>query len=247
MKKLNSVLLIILLVFITNHLSNAQSKTGRYLVGVGVSYFADFQMSPYYAIPANNSNPVSTSAEREYSVSVFSMSMANNIKIVNLGTENSISALVSPTFRLSVGLNSALGYSSNAGSGFGSAAMPMFLTFNHGLLSTMETNKDMGFSFGLGAVPATTSFLKLSDRASIGTRVFWTPAVRLGMRYWSGEKVNDLSLTVGYANHKSVEFYDVSTNYSTFPSSNIYTRNTSTDQKNTSLIVTLTLTKYINY
>jgi hypothetical protein len=211
-------LLKITLLFLLTHQTFGQND--KWIRGFGFAAFSEVFSNPYYTKNDSKGKPTDI-YKSDIGYAYFSASFVNQIKLYKIDNNKVIGIHTSPTIRLA--------YSNN----FASITMPTFITYNFGLMSTVDTDKDKGFVGGLGIIPQTYGFNPF--------RVFTQAGLYLGYRYWKKEKVKEISLQVGYMKHKDLELYDYDSN------NNIYVPNHEYDGKNNSFSVKLSFVKYFNY
>lgn len=200
-------------------------QNDKWIRGFGYAPFTDIGKNLMHSSTDSDKSKPTNVHEGSFYISYFSASFVNQFQLYKIDNNNVIGIHTSPTFRLII-----------SSEGFGGISMPTFLTYNFGLLSTIDTDKDNGFVGGIGLIPQVNNLT-----SSYKKTVYAEPAIYLGYRYWKNQKVKEISLQVGYMKHKDIELYNYDYN------TGFYSPNNEYNGKNNTFSVKLSFVKYFNY
>lgn len=189
---------------------NAQDIFKNTYLGVHVTLFADFILSPesleslnspnYYMLNGEYLAPGETLPTQSFLINTISMGAEVRQNLIDFD-ENTA---------LGVALPLTLGYGEITNNpfrslahvkGYGSLQLPLLLAIYKGLGSTYDTDKYSGFSCGLGVqyvkiglVPERT----YGENMYAGKTGFVTPVATLGVHFLTGDNVNELRVKYGF-------------------------------------------------
>jgi hypothetical protein len=210
--------------------SMSQNKRGTFILGFGYSYCSDIAIAPYNKTMLDNVGYLASSVpQRDISYSVASYYFQMNTLLKEINANTSISLNISPGIRLS-------------GSYYGvlSGNMPITLNFNKGMLSSFNSDKNTGVTFGIGA-NILTSTLYSPDQDNFFF-IYAQPCAQIGFRFWNRARPYEVMMQAGYLPLKDGIFQTASYN-SAYP----YTTIVNNPVSNYSASFRISMVRYLNY
>jgi hypothetical protein len=227
MKRLIFILLILLSVVATQ--SFAQKNNRRIYLGLGFGALSGLSVSPY----------ISKYNQNDFNVTLGTAYLEVNTLLKVINQNNSFSFNTAPGINLSLGIM-----------GVGSVCMPMTINYNIGALATTNSDKRIGFTFGIGAFIQSTSWIALpSGNDNYNTPVqplntmylYTMPCVQTGFRFLKESRAAyDMILQVGAWSYKPEQY---SYNYSSSSPNPI----SQSPIPNNAFFIRITMVRYLNF
>lgn len=212
--------LITLVLFGTLSISlQAQGIKDRFFQQVGFCFYTDF----YYSTPKEHTETFSVSdvnynysqlsikgVTRNQEYSFLSFYYTPRINISETGKDKSIAIEMPIGINISAGIKRFAGEYQVPGGGYndvkrieaeylGSIGFPIYVTYNTGMGSTYASEKETGFSIGLGLDNRMAGFTAYETTDNISLpKVTTMPSIMLGFNRWKNDKAKEIKVKLSY-------------------------------------------------
>ncbi|MDZ4666763.1 MAG: hypothetical protein SGJ00_02660 [bacterium] len=201
----------------------AQGLKDRFFQQTGFSIYTDIYYSPIQektfttTVDDKNYNPTEISLTGEYRSGDYALVSFYYTPIFNLiekGSEKSFSINMPIGLHLTKGLqsfganynvpgtNPAIVANFNYNRSYlGSLSFPIYFTYNAGMGSTLLSEKELGFSIGLGLDNRLVGLSETTGNNSLSPslpKISTMPSLMLGFRHWRNDKAKELKIKLSY-------------------------------------------------
>jgi hypothetical protein len=215
----------------------AQSFKDRFFHSIGSTYLLDFTSTPLmdysqsrdvYSKGSHIENVKYTGSATGICYSIATFFYTPRINVYEGGPEMSIS--VSMPISVGINLGNKINYAVSTNDsritdsyimsdasikqGYFKIGFPVYVNLNKGMGSTYNSDKDKGFTFGLGLdnmiVPVISSPATGNGEIINGSEVLSTfvvmPSMNIGYRYWKGDKAKEFNVKLSYSGMDTQEY-----------------------------------------